>query len=107
MNAHTKSIRDYDTARMHRIAVALWSALLTELRDETGAVYMPMGEIQDASALLLGVMLSTAPQAKVPSQLRQHCAEFAKDVEQRTRQAAANPGTASIFDVVMGEEVAH
>lgn len=99
--ASNASVREYDKARMLRIGTALYGALLTELKDENGMVYIPFGEVEDACALMLGVFLSTTPEAAVPSQLRKRCESFAKKLVQRTQQAANEQAGDRLFDVVL------
>lgn len=103
MGGPGKSIRDYDSERVNTIALAMWEALLTRLRDDEGRVYLPMREVMDASAMLLGLMLSTAPEARVPSQLRRLCDDHAKRIIKRTHDAAASDA-GRVFDVVMVED---
>lgn len=97
------SIRDYDKARMHRIALAFYGALLTELKDEQGTVYLPSGEIMDAMATLGGMLLSSHPDAKVPSRLREMCTDHAKRLAHDTRLFIERGG-AGIFDVILTEQ---
>jgi hypothetical protein len=102
-SAPAKNIRAYDRERMQRIALAMWGAVLVELKDDQGVCFIPMGELMDAAAMMLAVPLSTSPQSKVPSQLRELCADFAKNLARRTADAKADPGTAKLFDVVMSD----
>lgn len=98
------NVRDYDRDRMQRIGGAMFGSLLEELRSPEGVVVMPTREIMDAMALLLGVMLSSSPQAKVPSQLRELCQGFAKDIIKRTHEAQANGAAGRLFDHVLTDE---
>lgn len=107
--ARKPSIRDYDRDRMQRIALAMWGSLLVELKDEQGVVFLSSVEVLDAMAMLGGVVLSSWPDAKVPSRLRERCQEQAKNLAERTRQCMDNPETANLFDAVLTEppEAAH
>jgi len=96
-----KSIRDYDKARMHRIALAMYGGLLTELRDDEGRVYLPSGEIMDAMAMLGGMILSSHPDAAVPSRLREMCGEHAKRVAHDCKLFKTEGSANKLFDVIL------
>jgi hypothetical protein len=104
--APIEDVRAYSKERMMQIATAFWRTLLVELRGDDDVVIMPTAEILEAMALLAGMILSSSPQARVPSQLRDLCERHAKDMITRTRQAIAKgadrtfAGTISDLDVM-------
>lgn len=103
MTAAQNTIRDYDKARMQRIAIGLQEAMIRTLMDDEGVVYIPVGEVMDATAMFLGMLLCTHPAAAVPSQLRELLDGHAKNIAIRTKQCG-DAGGARVFNVVLTDD---
>lgn len=99
------SIRDYDKDRMLRIAAAMNEAMFKECVVDR-VCFIPVAEVFEAMALIAGTLLSTGPAARSQTRLREITTDFGRDVARRARQAQES-GAASMFNVVLGEEVSH
>lgn len=97
------SIRDYNKARVQRIGLSFYQAILTECTDDQGVCFIPVEEVFDAMAMLGGVLLSTGPAARSATKLRELTTEFGRNVAGRAREAK-EAGSAKLFDVVLDEK---